>query len=66
MTAQTASRVDLAGTRLVEIPETEYAALKRAAAELAALEAAGVDNWEWYGPALRDAGLCGDEEDEEE
>lgn len=57
MSAQDSGRNDLAGTRLVEIPETEYEELKKAAAELAALEAGGVGNWEWYHESLVEAGL---------
>jgi hypothetical protein len=63
MSALDAGRKDLAGTPMVEIPETEYKALCRAAAELAALEAGGVDNWEWYGESLRDAGLTGEDDE---
>jgi hypothetical protein len=66
MTALDSGRADLAGTRLVEIPETEYAALQRDSAILAALHAGGVDNWEWYGDSLRDAGLCEEDEEEDE
>ncbi|ARB12486.1 hypothetical protein BIS33_35 [Klebsiella phage vB_KpnP_BIS33] len=32
---------------------------------LSALEAGGVDNWEWYSESLQEAGLL-DEDDEEE
>lgn len=42
----------------VTIPAGEYDYLKSRDAELTLLENAGVDNWEWYGEALR-----GDEED---
>ena len=31
--------------------------------KLDALEAGGVDNWEWYGDSLRDAGLLDEDED---
>jgi hypothetical protein len=64
MSAMDAGRTDLAGSRMVEIPEEEYTALKRAAAELAALEAGGVDNWDFYYDSLRDAGLTDEEEEE--
>ena len=30
---------------------------------LDALEAGGVDNWEWYGDSLQEAGLFDDEDD---
>lgn len=33
---------------------------------LQALEAGGVDNWEWYSESLREAGLYGDEEEDDE
>ncbi|WEU80136.1 host RecBCD nuclease inhibitor [Klebsiella phage Oda] len=33
---------------------------------LSALEAGGVDNWEWYSESLQEAGLLDDEDDEEE
>ena len=33
---------------------------------LRALEAGGVDNWEWYSESLQEAGLLDDEDDEEE
>ncbi len=38
----------------VTITREEYETLKRETAKLAALEAGGVDNWEWYGEALAD------------
>ncbi len=36
----------------VEITEKEYKSLLRDSAILHALEAGGVDNWEWYGESL--------------
>ncbi|WWT40920.1 hypothetical protein [Klebsiella phage 175007] len=33
---------------------------------LSALEAGGVDNWEWYSESLQEAGLLGDEEEDDE
>lgn len=36
----------------VTITKEEYDALLRASQKLAALEAAGVDNWEGYGDAI--------------
>jgi len=36
----------------VEITEKEYKSLLRDSAILRALEAGGVDNWEWYGESL--------------
>lgn len=36
----------------VTIPKSEYDSLKDDEATLRLLEAAGVDNWEWYGDAL--------------
>ncbi|WQZ00618.1 hypothetical protein [Klebsiella phage vB_KpnP_cmc355D] len=40
--------------------------LERQDAELSALEAGGVDNWEWYSESLRDAGLLDDDEEDED
>ena len=39
---------------LVYVPEKDLEALKSASAELDALHAWGVDNWEGYGDALSD------------
>ena len=39
--------------------------LQSRVAVLDALEAGGVDNWEWYSESLRQAGLIDDGEDEE-
>lgn len=36
----------------VNIPETEYRELLDRSEKLAALEAGGVDNWEWYDEAM--------------
>lgn len=36
----------------VTIPKAEYESLQRRSRKLAALEAGGVDNWEWYGESL--------------
>ncbi len=33
---------------------------------LSALEAGGVDNWEWYSESLHEAGLCDDDEEDED
>lgn len=33
---------------------------------LSALEAGGVDNWEWYSESLQEAGLLDDDEEEED
>lgn len=38
----------------VKITERRLKELERAAAKLAALEAGGVDNWEWYSESLRE------------
>lgn len=38
----------------VTIPKSEYDQLRRDALHLWALEASGVDNWDWYGDAFRD------------
>lgn len=40
--------------------------LERRDNELSALEAGGVDNWEWYSESLRDAGLLDDDEEGED
>lgn len=37
-----------------EISLAELQKLKRAQSKLEALEAGGVDNWEWYGESLKD------------
>ena len=47
----------------VTIPEAEYTRLLMSEKVLRALESGGVDNWEWYGESLRDAGLYDDEEE---
>lgn len=39
-------------SNMVTISIEEYARLKEASETLDLLEAAGVDNWEWYGDAL--------------
>jgi hypothetical protein len=49
----------------VTISKSFYESLLRTEKELLALEAGGVDNWEWYSESLRDAGLF-DNEDEED
>jgi hypothetical protein len=38
----------------IKISEKRLKELERAEAKLAALEAGGVDNWEWYDEALKD------------
>lgn len=48
----------------VTISKSEYQRLLRADRELSALHAGGVDNWEWYGDSLRDAGFFSEEDDE--
>lgn len=50
----------------VTISEAEYKRLKRAELELCALQAGGVDNWEWYHESLSQAGLFDDDEDEDD
>ena len=37
-----------------KVPEKRLKELERAEAKLAALEAGGVDSWEWYGESLKD------------
>lgn len=41
------------GAEFVTIPKVEYARLLLAADKLEALEVSGVDNWGWYGEAMR-------------
>lgn len=48
---------------MVTITKKEYDELFKAAQTLAALEAGGVDNWEWYYDSLKDTGLLGDEDE---
>lgn len=48
----------------VTIPKSKYDDLVRSAEMLAALEAGGVDNWEWYSESL--AGFFDDDEDDDE
>ena len=38
--------------KMIEISEDEYYKLQCAELKLDMLEAAGVDNWDWYGVAL--------------
>lgn len=52
------------GADTVTISRAELEKLRADSAMLAALEAAGVDNWEGYSEAYREA--MGDEEDEDE
>lgn len=47
----------------VTITLSEYNSLKRDSEMLDALEAGGVDNWEWYGESLSD--FFAEEEDDE-
>ncbi len=47
----------------IKISAKRLKELERAQAKLQALENGGVDNWEWYHDALKDAGLLdGDDE----
>lgn len=50
----------------VTISKKRHDRLCKAEAELHALHAGGVDNWEWYGDSLRDAGLLDEEEEEDD
>lgn len=50
----------------VTISKEEYKRLLRSQLELSALHAGGVDNWEWYGESLADAGLLDDDDEEED
>lgn len=51
--------------KMVTISEERYKYLHKRDDILSALEAGGVDNWEWYSESLREAGLF-DEDDEDE
>lgn len=48
------------------IPLSEYEELISDQRILTALYDGGVNNWDWYGESLRDAGLLDDDEDPEE
>lgn len=48
---------------MVTISAKEFRLLNNRSKELLALEAGGVDNWEYYSDALRDGG-CFDEDDD--
>lgn len=41
---------------MIEITEERYEELLDAEKKLDALEAGGVDNWQWYGDSLKDGG----------
>jgi hypothetical protein len=45
------------GEETVTIPKEEYEDLIRSKKILDALYAGGVDNWDWYGQSLEDAGI---------
>jgi len=47
----------------ITINKKEYDALQKDSRKLAALEAGGVDNWEWYGESLKDFWAEEDTED---
>lgn len=47
---------------MVTIKASEYRMLLSSQKELMALEAGGVDNWEYYSDALREGGCFDDEE----
>jgi hypothetical protein len=48
----------------VAILQTEYDELLASQARLEALEAGGVDNWDWYHDSLKNAGLLEEEDDD--
>ncbi|UFK09530.1 hypothetical protein [Xanthomonas phage DES1] len=52
--------------KTITIKLSIYRALQKDREILRALEAGGVDNWEWYSESLRDAGLLDDEEEDDE
>lgn len=51
---------------IISIPLHRYNKLIEKENELEALWAGGVDNWEWYYESLKQAGLTGDEDWEED
>jgi len=53
-------------TDKITISTETYNELVQDSRILAALEAGGVDNWEWYSESLRDAGLFDDEDEEDD
>jgi hypothetical protein len=50
---------------MVTISKKLYDRLLDSEKMLRALQAGGVDNWEWYGDSLRDAGYFEDDDDED-
>lgn len=52
----------ISADELEELFQAYFEALKEAKI-LSALRVGGVDNWEWYGESLEDAGLSDPEED---
>lgn len=53
-------------TETVTISRVEYRELRAATRKLRALEAGGVDNWEWYDASIEDAGGPWDDDEPEE
>jgi len=49
-----------------KITRSRYKELVIKEAVLDALEAGGVDNWEWYSQSLEDAGIFDDEDKEDD
>lgn len=54
------------GGKLVTITKEAHDRLLDSERKLNALEAGGVDNWEWYYDSLKDNGYFDDEDDEDE
>ena len=50
----------------VTISKKRFDVLLASEAELNALHAGGVDNWEWYSESLAGAGLLDDDDEEED
>ena len=48
---------------LALVPEEEFREMEKRIAILDALEAGGVDNWEWYGESLK--GLLDEDEEDD-
>lgn len=49
----------------IVVNSNRYEVLLKAEKELNALHARGVDNWDFYYESLRNAGLLGDEEEDD-
>ena len=50
--------------KTITLSADRYEYLQKRDDILSALEAGGVDNWDWYYESLKEAGLVGNEDDE--